>query len=168
VGPITFGPGITYTSTRSRSMFGYTGEYGFGPDASWVGTPMIGLNSSYGTITLSFARPLSGFVAEINSTEFADWGRDATVSAYDSAGNLLDTLLFEQQGYQVEPGYWGFSYTAAQIARITFSNEYIAVRNISVVMAVPEPVSWAMMLSGFGLVGGILRHGGRRPALRRG
>lgn len=33
-----------------------------------------------------------------------------------------------------------------------------------VVTAVPEPASWAMMIAGFGLVGGALRRTGRAPA----
>lgn len=35
-----------------------------------------------------------------------------------------------------------------------------------VVAAVPEPASWAMMLGGFGLIGGTLRASRRRPILR--
>jgi hypothetical protein len=160
-GPVTFGPGITLTSTRADTMVGYTGSYGFTPDGdAWEGTPMVGLNRGTGTLTLSFATPLAGFLAEINSTEYAV-SADATVSAYDAAGNLLDTLLFERNGYRVEPGYWGFRYASPSIARITFSNEYIGFRNISVVAAVPEPGTWMTALFGFGAVGAALRRRAR-------
>jgi hypothetical protein len=165
-GPITFGPGITFTSS-SRTLFGLTAEFGFAPGVLWSGTPMIGLDTTSGSFTLSFATPLSGFLAEINSTEYANWDRDAVISAYDAEGNLLDSLLFERQGYQVEPGYWGFSYASAQIARITFSNEYIGIRNISVVLPVPEPASWGLMIAGFALVGGALRRSGRTRVMAR-
>src|SRR6187402_1185652 len=156
-GPITFGPGITFTSTAT-SLFGYTGDYGFTPDLLWSGTSMIGLNHASGTFTLAFAQPLSGFLAEIDSTEYAS-SRDALISAYDSAGHLLDTITLERNDYAVAPGYWGFSYASASIARITFSNEYIGIRNISVALPAPEPTSWGMMLTGFGLIGGVLRRG---------
>jgi hypothetical protein len=155
-GPISFGPGITFTST-ANALFGYTAGYGFAPGVEWAaGAPVIGLNHGSGTFTLAFATPLSGFLAEINSTEYAS-SRDAIVSAYDASGNLLDTLLLEHDGYQVTPGFWGFAYDSAQIARITFSNEYIAIRSISVLQGVPEATTWAMMLVGFGLVGGAMR-----------
>jgi hypothetical protein len=158
-GPVTFGPGITYSSTVS-SLFGFTGTYGFAPEVLWSGTPLIGLNRTSGTFTLAFAAPLRSFLAEVNWTEYTT-SRDASMSAYDSHGNLLDTILLEHNGSVATPGYLGFSDEGGDIARVTFSNEFVAIRDISVLAAaVPEPASWAMLIAGFGLAGLALR--GRR------
>ncbi|UAK26461.1 PEPxxWA-CTERM sorting domain-containing protein [Sphingomonas nostoxanthinifaciens] len=159
---------MTYTSTSGNSLFGYTDSYGFTPDILWSGTPMIGLNAGRGTVTLSFATPLSGFLAEIDSTQYASTS-DAIITAYDLAGDVLDSILFEHNGYQVEPGYMGFSYATAEISRITFANEYIGLRNISILSAdqigpVPEATTWGMMIVGFGMAGTALRRARRvRP-----
>ncbi|QJU60704.1 PEPxxWA-CTERM sorting domain-containing protein [Sphingomonas sp. AP4-R1] len=127
---------------------------------------MIGLNVGRGTVTLTFATPLSGFLAEISSTEYAS-SSDAIISAFDASGNLLDRIVMERNGYQVQPGFMGFSYDTAEISRITFANEYIGFRNISIVQAdptgaVPEPATWGMMIVGLGLTGTALRRA-RRP-----
>ncbi len=154
-GPIRFGGGITYSSTRANSLFGYTGSYGFAPGVMWEnGGPMIGLNAASGTVTLDFATPIAGFLAEINSTQYVS-SADAIITALDAAGNQLDRIVLERGGYRVQPGYMGFSYTGAVISRITFANEYIGFRNMSVVAAsaVPEPATWAMMILGMGMVG---------------
>lgn len=157
-GPVVFS-GVTYTSTNN-SVLGYTGGYGFSSNGFWNGTPpMIGLDTGSGTFTLVFATPLSGFLGQLNWTVGFSGG-NGTVQAYDAGGTLLETLTVENGANAATPnGYYGFSRTAGDIAKITFSNEYIGVRDITTIAgaAVPEPASWAMLIAGFGLTGAAMR-----------
>jgi len=150
-GPVTFGPGITFTSTVG-SAFGWTQGYGFGSGGYWSDFPMIGLDAAEGSFTLTFPTAIRGFVADTSwSTYFADV--DATISAYDAAGSLLESVNLEN-GFR--PGTIGFARAAADIASIRYSNEYVGIQTIAIagaVGAVPEPATWAMLIGGFGLVG---------------
>lgn len=82
-------------------------------------------------------------------------------------GNIVRTILpvalFPENGFSA----WQFRYTAwshfeADGAGFSISNVWKADFTDSFGASVPEPASWALMISGFGLVGGILR---RRQSL---
>lgn len=156
-GPISFGPGVVFTST-AQSAFGWSKDYGFAPNGTWSGSPMIGLNAATGSFTLTFATSIKGFLAETN------WTNDQTslegiVEAFDAAGTLLESITLEHGMNLVDPGMLGFSRSSADIKSIRFSNEYVGIRSISIsAAAVPEPATWAMMLLGFGMMGAAIRY----------
>lgn len=56
-----------------------------------------------------------------------------------------------------------FTYGSPQNGATVVSNFALEVRAIPTTVAVPEPASWAMLLAGFGLVGGVARR--RRPSV---
>lgn len=162
-GPATLAPGVTYTSTQP-SAYGYTGSYGFVSNGSWSGTPMIGLDRGTGYFEIAFAAPIAAILGELNWT--VGFGGNASIEVYDAAGALLESLTLENGANVVAPGYYGFSRSAGDIAKVRFNEEYIGVRNITTVAAnaaVPEPATWAMLLLGFGVVGAAMR---RRHSLR--
>src|SRR5207244_145611 len=108
---------------------GYTGSYGFPANGSWSGTPMIGLNTDVGSFTLTFAAPIAAFLAEINWTT-ENTPLDASMSAYDVNGALIESLTLEHNGVNLVPvGFHGFSQGLSNIASIRFNNEYIGLRN---------------------------------------
>jgi hypothetical protein len=163
----TIAAGITAAPTVDFT-YGYTGSYGFPSNTSWIGTPMIGLDRSSGSFSINFAASITAFLGELNWTTGQSAG-NATIEIYDSANLLLESLTLEVGGVNaVAPGFYGFQRGTADIAKIVFSNEYIGVRNIStsaVSGAVPETATWAMMLVGFGAVGGTLRYRRRKTAV---
>ncbi|ODU22799.1 MAG: hypothetical protein ABS87_01125 [Sphingomonas sp. SCN 67-18] len=178
------GSGISWSSSESSSVLGWSRGYGFSDNGSWSGTPMIGLNTGTGTMTLGFDQAVTGFLAEINwaaqpVTQYSDNDPAAFMSAYNAAGDLLETIQFTGG---TAPGYYGFSREDGDIASIVFGNSYVGARNLSLELApapkansvafvsapVPEPAAWAMMIAGFGLIGGTLRMRTRKVAYAAG
>ena len=155
---ITADPATTFT-------FGWTGTYGFSSNGDWGSDPMIGLDQPAGSFSILFANPISAFLGELNWT--GNYAGNAMVAAFSSDGTLLESLTLESGGSNlVAPGFYGFSRSSSEISRLTFSNEFIGVRNITIqsVASVPEPSTWALMLLGFGAVGFSMRRGRRTTA----
>jgi hypothetical protein len=176
--PITnyFGPGpqsnggITWTSTNTdnvyESVYGYTGTYGFQGNGSWNGTPMEGLNHSYDvygvvdSMTFTFANPVKGFGGEI---DWAPSSTPVTIAAYNSAGQLVDTLTLASgmSNLQTPDAFYGFEDNTADIKSFVLTDGFIGIRNIEIA-GVPEPASWAMLLLGLGGLGAAMRLTRRR------
>jgi len=165
-GPQTSG-GVTWSSTNASnqggSVYGYTGGYGFPPNGSWSGVPMEGLNDStdaYGvtdSMTFSFAHPVSAFGGEIN---WVPTNAPVTISAYDSANTLLDTLTLAAGGANLQSpdAFYGFIEGSPDIAKFVLTDGYVGIRNVEAIgLAVPEPSTWGMMLLGFLGLGAVVR-----------
>lgn len=180
-GPVVIGGGVTWTSNEANSLFGWTGGYAAGNNTIAPGDPpIIALNDAYdvgsggyATMTLSFATPTSGFLAELfwTDNEYTNLN-SASIYIYDSAMNLLEFTGLNNNGNTIglPSGYYGFSRGSADISYVRFSNSHIGARNLSYVGpginlpdAVPELATWAMMLLGLGGIGLVSRK--RRVAL---
>lgn len=186
-GPQVFGP-ITWTSEVTTSQFGWTGGADFGSNGSWAsGDPILALNAGfnpvtggYGSMTLTFDNPVSGFLAEVNWRLGVSNLTSVIIRAYDANGNLLTHPEFPPSSdfhyywflanngqFNVkQPGFYGFTFANPVIKRVVFSNGFIAVRNMSWTgpavggsTGVPEPATWAMLIAGFGIAGiAVRRH----------
>lgn len=84
-------------------------------------------------------------------------GSSLTVSLFDSALNLLDTLVLPSGQTNLNASY---SFTANNVSSLVMSNA-VGTFGLSTLTfdngVVPEPASWAMLISGFGLVGAVAR-----------
>jgi hypothetical protein len=171
------GGGITFSSdVPGGSILGKTSATTFGNGTFGPNDPHLFLNASangynYATMSLTFATPTSGFLADIRWT---DGGpnignlayNSASFGAYDANNNLLEFYQFNNNGNSVgkQPGTYGFSYQSAIIARVDFYNAFMGVRDLQYigpaigVSPAPEPATWLMAIAGFGLLGGALRH----------
>lgn len=105
---------------------------------------------------------LSGF-GSISSISFL-WG---TPDTYNTVS--VDGTTFSFTGAGLTEGVYTLTFTgadAAAVTGLTFSSTQAAFEFDNVnVTAVPEPASWAMMIGGFGLVGGAARTRSRKGAI---
>src|SRR4051794_35881954 len=59
-GPVVFGDSVTWTSSNSGAVFGWTTGYGFNDNGLWVDVPpMAGVNDNLASMTFTFASDLS-------------------------------------------------------------------------------------------------------------
>lgn len=180
------GGGITFTSNvPGGSILGNTAETTFGNGTFEAGNPYLSLGVAangynYATMSLTFATATSGFLADLRWT---DGGpnignlayNSASIAAYNANGDLIDVIQFNNNGNYTgyAPGTYGFLRATADIVRIDFNNAFMGARNLQYIGpafadpgAIPEPATWAMLIMGFALTGGMLRRRAGRTRVR--
>ena len=184
VSSTAIGGGITFTSNAlpGGSILGDTGTTVFGNGTFGPGNPYLSLGVAangyvYATMSLTFATPTSGFLADLRWTDGGPGignlaSNSASIAAYNTNGDLIEVIQFNNNGNYIgyAPGTYGFLRATADIARIDFNNAFMGARDLLYIGpafatpgAVPEPASWAMLIMGFGLMGYAIR---RRPKVQ--
>lgn len=143
-----------WTQVGSTTFNGVATGYGvggsngafFGPVGSTGGISQALATIAGQTYTLSFALLSDGGTPNSFSVLFGGSNplslTNAPAFGYTTYSyNLLATSASTnlQFDFRDDPGFWGLD-------------------NVSVTAAVPEPATWAMMLLGFGMMGGMLRY----------
>ena len=161
-GPITFGPGITWSSTNAvhggiggigdGSVFGSKGNYGFGPNGCWDGFgPFAALNDAYirdnvtDTMTFAFSTPVSAVGGFMN---YAPDGNTPTIIAvYDAGNNLIESaeLTFLTGGGANTGFFYGFRETSNTISYFRLTDNYIGITNLTTKVT-PNAIAPIMLL----------------------
>ncbi len=164
-GPLTLAPGITWSSTSSDSVFGYTDGYDFNSNGAWdYRKTLAGTNAANATMTFTFNQAVAGFGGFLN---WAPGEGIATIAAYDANNALIESLNldFRTDGSLNSGRFVGFQESASIIKRFTLGGAYVAGADFQVAAsAVPEPASPALALIGLGAMGLVLRRRSRNRA----
>ena len=168
-GPQTVAPGVTWTSTNSNSVYGWTNGYGFANNGNWSGNPpLVGLDNGAGiSMTFSFATPVSE-VGGILNWALCNGGcgfGNAVISVFDSGNNLIESFALTStngtSNVVANDSFYGFNEATPEISRFTLSGDVIAIRDLTEATPVPGPIV------GAGLPGAIVAFGGLLGWMRR-
>lgn len=153
--------GVTITSS-SGSLYvssDYAGAY------NTFGQSLTNNGYMIGDFTFDFATPVNGFGFFFGASD-DPW----TLRAYDSANNLLETLLISPVNGSNAGDFFGILANGVTRATLTGpGSDHVFLDNFTTggagpISAVPEPATWAMMIAGFGLAGAAIRGRRRREA----
>jgi hypothetical protein len=153
--PYTVGD-ITFTSTNNLIV-----------GAGTYGNPRNALANNFWTPlpgTISGAHNLFGFNLGFAGSGPVDVLVNTNLGSYTFANVVAPFGGFAFQGFQAGPGeyFTGFSIAALYgTGNLPLTTDY-RLGTSGLTGAVPEPSAWAMMILGFGIVGGAMRSAGRR------
>jgi hypothetical protein len=168
--------GITFSSNFDGSGYGKVDPQGYDLAGNGsVGGALVFANQPFpvgptATVTLTFDNPVASFGAFFNygtdyegsKQTFFD-GIDPTISAYDENGGLIGTFDLADLAPIVTPNgsdafaFRGIDGDGRLIKSFKFGGAAMVARAELGVSDVPEPASWAMMLTGFFVLGATMR-----------
>lgn len=111
----------------------------------------------------------NGSEFEFNSLTFfsADYDLTTGFSGGFSYNNTFAAIFFGAQlyaGTEAAPRFLAGTYALTQFGPNTAGT--LTISDVADVAAVPEPMTWALMVGGFGLVGGAMRRNGKVAVAR--
>jgi hypothetical protein len=152
-GPVVMGPGVTWSSNSSQTLYGYGGNYGFTTNGYWQAPmPFAATNAASGAVMrFNFATPVAGVGALMNHVP--GMSPAPTVAIYDSANVLLESYVLNvvtPANSQNAGEFHGFLRPTAEISYMTLTGSYIAATRLvsAPVSAVPEPATGVSMVAG--------------------
>lgn len=126
--------------------------------------PPVTLTPRFATLSIAFATGANG--VSLSHNNFSRVGR-TTFNAYDAGGGLLQTFTVNDGD-----GWGRRALTVFDVFRLDLvigDNQYFGIDNLTFTpnaeAAVPEPATWALLLTGFGMIGMGARSRRRRTGL---
>ncbi|MES2897211.1 MAG: PEPxxWA-CTERM sorting domain-containing protein [Pseudomonadota bacterium] len=151
------------TNSNLQNYYGVGGDRGNNPDGLWISDGLGNGTDSVISFDAAFGATLSSF--DIDIAAYAT----PTLRIWDLAGaTLLSVVLPYNPGAYSDPGAYnhfsvvstngigGFSLIGDSVeGNVSIDNVRVNLEGMG--SAVPEPATWAMMITGFGLAGSALR-----------
>lgn len=142
----------TFTYMGSSFTFGSNGQFFSGPIT--ISTANGGeVNTTFGEPTAYFADGRGGAVTFGPGMNFAPFASETPIR-FSNGENFFGLRAVTGTGT-----FYGFAYTSDNVLNsIGFESVAdAAITATTAAGAVPEPATWAMMIGGFGMVGGAMR-----------
>jgi len=157
--------GGTFAGAGSN-LWGYDKPYTLSGAPTLQGKPAVIAYSTMDVVfDFTFDTAVAGVIADFVWGIQSDYWAPLTISAFDAAGNLLESQVLFDNGAGLDPGKYGFARDGADIKRFQVSGAHFALRDLAtadIASGVPEPATWAMMIIGFGGVGYAVRRSRRQ------
>jgi len=160
--------GVDFTVTGPGSGFYIYDE---SPAGGWngqfvSGTPLLYDDGASGAIDINFVTPISSITGiALQDNYFGAY--TATMTAYNASDVELGSVTYSSNNEGVGSGpIPTFDFSSAGISEIVFTstNDGIGAA-LGGVGGVPEPATWALMLTGFAGLGAAMRFGRRKAAV---
>lgn len=151
-GPEVLAPGVTFTGDVDAELGAYIRD--LGSNGVWGVGNLFAAAGTDGVLSFTFDTLQSGIGAFVNA-----WGGSSfTVTAYGPAHQVLESysLTFDTgiDSYNAG-GFVGISRHTADIRSLSFSGNGMVADNLSHTAAVPEPATWALVLTGLLITAGL-------------
>ncbi|RYD66580.1 MAG: PEP-CTERM sorting domain-containing protein [Verrucomicrobiaceae bacterium] len=157
--------GVSYASSSGQPVV--TNSFLTSTSPNGLGATGAGFFTSGTTATFTFAQAITAFAIDINTFATANGSYTATLDTGDTAESIFETFPGAGTGQ-----FLGFvssnPFTTVTLADTGFAftlDTLVYGAKESVVPAVPEPATWAMMFLGLGFVGSTLRRQKRNTVL---
>ncbi len=120
---------------------------------AWVSSGFGGDDDASLTATLNFLDPTAGSASESSNVKYLRLG------GFFTPGATIGSVTWDDASLDFSIGTKMFEFDPNNLSGITLNQPVPLTGDLKYVGngAVPEPASWAMMLGGFGLVGGAMR-----------
>lgn len=137
---------------NDNRLYIYTGA---GENTSYA-LPIAGLVGNWHMITATYMGGSNGFRdLYVDGAQVATFNGGVNAQSKTSQFNIGYSDVFggrDFNGKIDEVAVWGYGLSATQVGNI-----YVSANNPATGGTVPEPASWAMLLTGFGIIGGAMR-----------
>lgn len=156
---------ISYASSTGTPLI--TNDYLTTTAPNGLGRSGVGFFLGSDSATFTFLNPITAFAIDINTFATTAGSYDVVLDTGDDAFSIFETFPGTGTGQFI-----GFvsdtPFTTVSLSANTgfaYTLDTLLYGTREAVTGVPEPATWAMLLLGFGLVGGAMRSAKRRQKL---
>lgn len=157
--------GFTVTGTGAGFFAADDRNYGLTTNGNWTNFGFLGLFTNESTLTIDLGASYGSVGAFLNYSGVRPIARlialDSNLSLLESYNLVTDAPIVTPNGSN-DGAFRGISRSSADIRYLCFESGFmvahsITLGDVAVAAPVPEPVTWAMLITGFGLIGGVAR-----------